>query len=457
MKKIIFDYTFSLSPPLDNENGLSVETIKRRYNQATQALMNLKEKKPGFLNLPSPNELKKMYDFAVSRANFYENIVLIGIGGSSLGFQALSQAFLPYYHNLFDFEERNNIPRFFFLDNIDPHQIDSLIKLMDFSKTLFFVISKSGKTVETLTVFLILKEKLEKELNKNEIKEHIIIITEEKPDNELLKIAHQENFKVFPFPEDLGGRYSVLSVVGLLPLCFIKVNPEEIINGANSIKNKIISSNPEENPSLFSALIYLLFYERGKNIQIVMPYSCKLEKLAEWYCQLWAESLGKKYTNDGKEINWGQTPVRVMGTKDQHSQIQLYMEGPRDKIITFWEIESYENDIKIPPLSTKFSSTEYLENKMLSQIFHAEKKATEIALAENNRPSVTFILPELSPYYIGQFIFILEMQTALSGEILNINPFDQPGVELGKKYAFSLLNRKGYEKPDLLNIKHYRI
>ncbi|MCP2520267.1 glucose-6-phosphate isomerase [Candidatus Aminicenantes bacterium AC-708-M15] len=457
MEKIIFDYTFSLSPPLDIENGLQLENIKSRYNEAISSLKNLLRKNPGFLNLPSINELNEMYNFAIAKEKLYENIVLIGIGGSSLGFQAISQALLSYYHNLFDSKERNGKPRVFFLDNIDPYQINPLTDLIDFSKTLFFVISKSGKTTETLATFLILREKIQNELGNEGVKDHIIVITENKSDNELLKLSIQEKYKVFPFPEHLGGRYSALSIVALLPLCFLKINPQEIIKGAKSIKDKITSPDPEENPSLFSALIYLLFYKKGKKIQIIMPYSSKLEKLGEWYCQLWAESLGKKYTIDGQEINWGQTPVRVLGTKDQHSQIQLYMEGPRDKIITFWEIDSYSDDIKIPQLPIKFSSIEYLENRMLSQVFKAEKKATEIALAENNRPSVTFILPELNPYYIGQFILMLEMQTALAGEMLNINPFDQPGVELGKKYTFSLLNRKGYKKPDLLEIKHYRI
>jgi glucose-6-phosphate isomerase len=457
MKNIIFDYTFCLSPPLSPKHGLLKQTIESKYNRAKEALINLKKKQPSFLKLPSASELREIYDFAMNKVNHLENIIILGIGGSSLGFQALFQSLLPYCHNLFNIEKRNNKPRVFFLHNIDPYQINSILKLIDFSKTLFFVISKSGKTVETLATFLIIKDKLKSKIEKDKIKDHVIVITEENSDNDLLKIAHQENFKTFPFPKHLGGRYSVLSIVGLLPLSFLKINPEEVVKGAREIEEKVISPKPEENPALFSALVYLLFYKKGKNMQVIMPYSSKLEKLAEWYCQLWAESLGKKYTREGKEINWGQTPINVMGTKDQHSQIQLYMEGPCDKIITFWEIESYKNDIQIPNLPVKFPSIEYLENKKLSQIFHAEKKATEIALAKNNRPSVSFILPELNPYYIGQFILILEMQTALTGEILNINPFDQPGVELGKKYASALLDRKGYQKPDLINIKRYQI
>ncbi|MFQ6082172.1 MAG: glucose-6-phosphate isomerase [Candidatus Aminicenantia bacterium] len=455
-EKIILDFTFSLTPPIDEKNGLHLKEIEAYSSLAQSALINLNHLKPGFTLLPDLEDVKRWFDYGRQRANQIDNLVVVGIGGSSLGTDALFQALMPYYYNFFSREERRNKPRMFVLDNIDPNQIYSLFELISIPRSLFIVVSKSGSTTETLTNFLILKEKFISELGKKEYQKHIVVITD--PDRgDLVKIARQEGYDIFPFPPGTGGRYSVLSPVGLLPLSFFNVNPEEVVRGAKEIKNKLSSERYNKNQALFSALLLILFFKKGKNIQVIMPYSVHLEKLAEWYCQLWAESLGKRYNRGGEEVNWGQTPVRVLGTKDQHSQLQLYIEGPSDKIITFWQVKKFSQDDKTPHFFPKYSSSEYLEGKYLSQVFLAEKEATEMALAKNNKPSLTFLLPEINPYFVGQFIYLLEMQTALAGEMLNLDAFNQPGVELVKKYSYGLLGREGFIKPDLADLKHYQI
>ncbi len=199
---------------------------------------------------------------------------------------------------------------------------------------------------------------------------------------------------------------------------------------------KVTNPNLWENPAALNALIHYLYYQRGYNISVMMAYSNKLFLLADWYRQLWAESLGKKYNVNGEVVNVGQTPIKALGTTDQHSQVQLYNEGPYDKIITFLQLENFQRNIVIPKIHDNFSELSYLGGKSLSTLLNAELAATEYALTHNNRPNLKVIFPQTNPYNIGQFFFSYEFQTVVMGKLLEINPYDQPGVELGKKSYF---------------------
>lgn len=230
-----------------------------------------------------------------------------------------------------------------------------------------------------------------------------------------------------PFPDDVPGRYSVLSIAGLLPLFLLNIDISAILQGARDIADFLHQRIERDNPSILSASILIGLFERGKKIQGIMPYSSSLFDMALWYSQLWAESLGKKRGNHC----WGQTPYPAVGSIDQHSQLQLWIEGPKDKIITFWEVEKFRKDFTIPEF--EFKEFSYLEGKELSHLLRTEKRATENSLAMNGVPSMTFSIPEIKPYLMGQLIYLLELQTVIAGEIIGVNPFDQPGVELGKR------------------------
>jgi glucose-6-phosphate isomerase len=204
---------------------------------------------------------------------------------------------------------------------------------------------------------------------------------------------------------------------------------------------------PEKNAGVLGAVLaFLMATRRGRNIQVLMPYAGSLAALADWYKQLWAESLGKRVDRRGRVVHTGQTPVTALGATDQHSQVQLYMEGPHDKVITFLEVQEFQPDVRIPRLHPELASTGYLGGRTLGELLNAERRGTEIALASAGRPSFTYQLPRIDAHVIGQLIYLFEFQTALSGELYGIDAFDQPGVEAGKVAAYALMGRPGYEK-----------
>ncbi len=438
---ISVDYTYVLKDVI-GENGLDRSDIKKyedNVSKAIDAIIEDHEKgKLSFLNLPSDFSLVKEIESFVKSLSFsYENIIIVGIGGSSLGIQAISQALLPYYNNIFE------KPRVLFLENVDPETISEFFEKVEIEKSIAVVITKSGSTAETISQFMILKDAFDEKL-KEKASERIIVITDpEKGD--LLKIAKKEGYITFAIPQNVGGRFSVLTSVGLLPAELTGISSRKILEGAEAVLNKIKNKDIFGNPAALVAVILLEYFERGRNIYVMFPYSSKLYLLADWFRQLWAESLGKRYDKSGKEIRWGQTPVKALGAVDQHSQVQLYMEGPHDKIFGFLEVKNKRKDMKIPEILEGYSSTSYLRGHKISELIDSEKKGTELALAKNGKPSFTYTFEEISPESIGEFFIMMEMQTAIAGEILNLDTYNQPGVELGKKLTYAFLGRKGFD------------
>ena len=200
-----------------------------------------------------------------------------------------------------------------------------------------------------------------------------------------------------------------------------------------------------QNPAAISALIYYLYYKKGRNINVMMPYSSALKDIADWYRQLWAESLGKKFDLSGNEVNAGQTPVKALGITDQHSQLQLYIEWPDDKIVTFIKVEEFDNEVTIPEEYEDIEGISYLCGNSLNKLINSELRATEVTLTKNKKPNCTINMPAINPFTVGQLMYLLEVQTAVMGGLLDINTYDQPGVEQGKLYTYGMMGRKGFE------------
>jgi glucose-6-phosphate isomerase len=277
-------------------------------------------------------------------------------------------------------------------------------------------------------------------------RERIIAVTDPKK-GDLLAIAKEEKYPLFFVPPNVGGRFSVLCPVGLVPAALIGLDIGKLLKGAKDANAACWSEKLDQNPALLSAAVHhALDTKRGKKIEVVYAYSSFLWGAAFWYRQLWAESLGKRVNRKGEVVETGQTPVAALGVTDQHSQSQLYMEGPRDKMITFWEVEKPRAELKIPKDFAKYDSCGYLGGKTLGQLFRAERVATEAALSEAGRPNCRWTLPRVDEYTVGAFFQTLEFQTAFAGELYGVDAFDQPGVELGKKLTFGLIGRKGYEE-----------
>jgi glucose-6-phosphate isomerase len=246
-------------------------------------------------------------------------------------------------------------------------------------------------------------------------------------------------------PPGVGGRFSVLTPVGLFPLAAAGVDVGALLAGAGHLDAHLSRPGLWDNPAYLFAAIHVLFLRRGRNVHVLMPYSDALKDVADWFRQLWAESLGKRLSLDGAEVCVGPTPVGALGTTDQHSQVQLFMEGPQDKVVTFVEVDEPRREVDLPPEFPGHAEVEYLQGKTLGTLLRAEKRATEAALTRRGRPNLTLSLPRVSAHGVGQLLHLLQVATVFAGGLLGIDPLDQPGVELGKELTFGLLGRPGYE------------
>lgn len=394
-------------------------------------------------------------EFASMVEGRFDNILVLGIGGSALGGLAVTEALLKPYWNLLSEEKRNKFPRIFFLDNIDPDTIKGLLDAIDLKKTLVNVITKSGDTAETMAQYMILKDLMEKELG-DDYRKNIVVTTDKKM-GVLRQLADQEGYKIFYVPDDIGGRFSVFSSVGLVPFALVGLDIDQMMNGIKDMDLELKNTDIRQNIAAQYALIHYLLYQKGKNISVMMPYSSRLKYIPDWYAQLIAESLGKEFNNNGEKVNNGITPLKAIGATDQHSQIQLYNEGPNDKIITFIRVEEFENTLEIPKIF-EYTGVGYLGGKTINDLINAEADSTKVVLSDCERPNITITLDKIDEYHIAQLLYMLEVQTAIAGELYNINTFNQPGVEQAKNYTYALMGRAGFDgsaeglKEKLINV-----
>ncbi|NOX89698.1 MAG: glucose-6-phosphate isomerase [Calditrichaeota bacterium] len=440
---ITLDYSNVIDANIGAEHGLSISKIESLSDKGKEILDDLRQKAEqgelGFYKLPFQEEtFSEILTYANAARKRFDYYVHIGIGGSALGPIALQTSLLNSYYNL------SETPKMFFPDNVDPDWIYDLLKQIDISKTLFHVVSKSGATAETAATLLYFMKYLKESLGDNFYKN--LIFTTDPVKGLLNDIAREYPIKCFRIPPNVGGRFSVLSPVGLISAAIAGIDIQALARGAAEMAQKCDNDDLLKNPAFLYAAIHFLYMKKNKNISVMMPYSNKLRDLADWFRQLWAESLGKRYDVNGKVVEVGQTPVKALGATDQHSQVQLYVEGPNDKVITFLEVENFEHNEQIHNHFSDIDEFNYFEGKTLGELLNAEKKATELALTNNQRPNLTVKFSEVSAENVGAFFFLLEAATAFAGGLLNINAFDQPGVEHGKIATYALMGRKGYER-----------
>ena len=426
------------------ESGLDVEELKAlepSIAKAYDAIQAMKKQgKLGFMELPYKLEMAEEITAARKKTpKTFENFVVIGIGGSALGNIALQQALRHPFWNLLDKKARKGGLKLFVPDNVDPDLISGLCDVLDVRKTLFNVISKSGTTAECLANYFVLKKILQKKVGKN-YNRHIIITTDVSK-GYLRETAEREKIQSFVVPANVGGRFSVLSPVGLVSAAFSGIDIEELLKGAREMDEKCRTDDVFQNPAALYALIQYLYYWKGRHLSVMMPYSNALYGISDWYRQLWAESLGKKTNRKNNNIFVGPTPIKALGATDQHSQVQLYIEGPQDKVITFLSVEKFNNNVQIPSFDRH-----YLGKKSLNELLKAEEEATRLALTLESRPNMTVSFPEISERTVGQALYLFELATAYAGELFDINAFDQPGVELGKQLTYALMGREGFEE-----------
>jgi len=448
--EIRFDFNNFMTENIGNENGINTFEIEELENESDRIHNELEQKRNSgelpFFDLPYQQSLiDEIIESANDIAHKFDNFVVLGIGGSTLGGIALHTSLNHIFYNQLSKELRNSRPKIFFLDNIDPNFISSIFDVIDLEKTCFNVISKSGGTAETAAQFLIFLHELKNSLGTKKYRDHIITTTD--PEKGILReITENEGFVNFPIPGGVGGRFSVFTPVGLLPATVTGIDIKQLLDGAALMDKKCRNKNVWENPAYLNAIFHYLFdMKKSKNISVMLPYSNSLKDIADWYRQLWAESLGKKYNNKGEVVHTGQTPVKALGVTDQHSQLQLYIEGPNDKVITFLSIEKYQSKVGIPLEYENIKDISYLSGHSLNELIRAERDATELSLTKNLKPNCNIVFPEINEFTVGQILFMLEVQTAFAGGLYHINAFDQPGVEEGKLFAYGILGRNGFE------------
>jgi glucose-6-phosphate isomerase len=435
---------------ISSEHGITNAQLKALAEKTSPLISQLnKERKDGktpYRDLPFNKEtIQQVKKLTAELKDRCENLVILGIGGSALGNIALQTALNPYMHNIDDSQRQG--PRLFAFDNIDPPQFASFLDWVSdkLDKTVFNVISKSGQTAETAAQFLIIRKILQDTLGPEALRNRVVATTDPKSGT-LRKIADESGIACLEVPNGVGGRFSVLSAVGLFSADMCGIDIDSLLEGAGDMDKRVCTEDFYKNPAAINAAINYHFYNHGKKMSVMMPYSYALKDLADWYRQLWAESLGKENDLKGAEVRIGPTPIKALGTTDQHSQVQLYREGPNDKLFTFLQVNNFNRDIKIGSAPDCAPELGFLAGKDLSILLNSEKIATEYALLQSKRPCLTVIFPEVNAYTIGQFIYLYEVTTSLAGALFNINPYDQPAVELGKEATFALMGKTGFER-----------
>jgi glucose-6-phosphate isomerase len=393
----------------------------------------------GFVDLPTDKKLlDQVTSFSAAARGKYDDVVILGIGGSALGPIALRTALRPSGWNMLDDKARGGYPRLHVLDNVDPETIAALLGRLHLARTLFIVTSKSGGTAETMAQFLIVYNRIVSA--KLDVAKQMVFVTDPKQ-GALRPLADRLKVPALDIPPSVGGRFSVLTPVGTLPAALIGIDVQSLLAGGGEMARRCDKADLAGNPAgVYAMLQWLSDTRLKKSIAVFMPYSDPLRDFAAWFVQLWAESLGKKRP-DGTSV--GSTPLAALGATDQHAQVQLFMEGPADKTVTFVAVKERSTDVTIPAAFPDVKELGYLAGHTLGELIDIEQRATAGALARRGRPNMTFHLDRVDAAHVGQLMMLLEIATAYAGQLYGIDAFNQPGVELGKQFAYALLGRPG--------------
>ena len=416
--------------------GPSFEDFKKRNEGACAEAAEWLKVTPsvteghGWMDLPETDttEIKKTAEWLKG----YDSIIHVGIGGSALGNLMLNQTLLGDYYN-----RGGAKPKFHLADNPDPTKARAIWEEVKGGRVALVGVSKSGATAETMSQFLWFRNEMT--ILRGRADDDILVITD--PEKGIFRsFAGSSGCKVMDLPASVGGRYSVLSAAGLISAAAVGIDIDALLKGAGIMKKILLENTSiESNPAWLASSLHYYHEKMGRPMAVIMPYSSRMAFFAEWFAQLWGESLGK----EGR----GTTPVRALGATDQHSQVQLYTEGPDDKFFTIINIKDHGDKICVPPVDCEaLSLLSYLDNSEIGEMLGLEAMSTAAAIVKAGRPLVWIEMRKMDALTLGALIFYYEFMTAMTGKMMDIDPFDQPGVEQGKKYTYGLMGRGGYEK-----------
>lgn len=407
-----------LAPRLQTVHAQTIERMRGGFD-APYACLNLHE--------TMPRECAAI-ETEAAKLRAFRDVIVIGIGGSNLGTMAVQQA-LAYGGR------SRGGPTLHYVDNIDPDYLHDLLARLSPADTGVIAVSKSGGTLETATQYLVIREWLAQRLGADS-QRHQWVVTDPKA-GWLRALANQEKLATLPVPPNVGGRYSVLSAVGLLPLAVVGVDIRALLEGARANAERCAGADAATNPALeMAAAFYALDTQKAKRLSILMPYVHALRLFGDWYRQLWAESLGKR---DANGTPAGTLPVPALGAVDQHSQLQMYLESRHDKVFSFIALTEWSQRVPIPLSPTEQATFPYLRGKTLNDVIAAEFKATRQVISDYGHPNLTLTLPRLDAHAVGELIDLYQRATVYAGLLYGINPLDQPAVEAGKQLAVKYL------------------
>jgi len=390
----------------------------------------------GFAELPyATDAVAKVAAVARETAQAFDTLVVLGIGGSSQGARVLVRAL-----------RADGGMRVVVSDSIDPAELHALLASLDLRRTGFNVVSKSGDTAETMARFLVVRDRLLRELGAVDYKRHLVVTTEAQRGS-LRQIVNDEGFRALAVPPDVDARFCLLGAPGLFPAACAGVDVEELLAGAACADERMAEADgPLADPALaLAGTLVTLAASRGKRILVAMPYADRLAALADWFCECWNESLAKAVDREGRPVEIGQTAVRARGSADQHSHLQCYLEGPRDKVVLFLRVEDHGEALDIPAAYQDIEEVGCLGGNALGALLNGEQQATELALARRGRPSAAIVLPAVNAFTVGQLVYLLEWATAAGALLTRVEPFGQPAIDDVKQYTFGLLGRPGFE------------
>lgn len=386
----------------------------------------------GFRELEAQRaETARVIDWASRASQGLDDVIVLGIGGSALGAVALRTALLGREWNARSEKARGGKPRLHVLDNVDPRSVRDLLEVAPLAGARVLVISKSGSTAETMAQYLLIRDRLR--TAGLPLREHLAFVTDPKL-GALRRAADAEGIPAFTIPSNVGGRFSVLSPVGTLPAALLGLDVSALVEGAIAMRDRCATGAFRGNPALaYAALQWRAHTESGQGLHVLMPYSDVFRDLAPWFVQLWAESLGKR---DASGAHVGPTPIAAVGATDQHAQAQLFMEGPTDKTVTFIDIDAHDEAVRIPDAADTPADLAYLKGRGFGELLRAEARATAGALARAGRPTMTLRVSRADAWHLGGLFMFFELATIYAAQLYEVNPLDQPGVELGKQLTY---------------------
>ena len=403
----------------------------------------------GFFDLPRARESATRIRRAAARLRGrFDDFVVLGIGGSALGTRALRDALDP------SGRDGGGHPRLHVADNIDPHSVTALLARLDMRRTFFNVVSKSGSTTETLAQYLVVAERLEREVGPDRAREHLLFTTDPAR-GPLRRLAGEAGIPTLPVPQNVGGRFSVLSAVGLFPAAAAGIDVAALLRGAARMEERCRTAELTRNPAgMLATLLHRADIESGQRVHVFMPYCDRLRSFALWVRQLWGESLGKAEGRDGRPACAGPTPLPAAGATDQHSLLQLFMDGPADKVVCFLTVDAAGDPVPVASRHSSLPAFTFPEGQTLGGLLAIEHAATAAALRARKRPNLTLRLARLDAEALGELILLFQAATVYAGFLYGVDPLIQPGVELGKRYVHGFLGRSGHDPPPMEEANH---